>query len=213
MRLLLPLLALGCSEYGLRNGVSLATGPKTRDAGATKGDTAAPADTGFAPPTDTGQAPVPDVDTGSPPVEEDGCYADTYGYELNEAAKIITLDATTPVTVTLTLSDTAYQDELWIDSPDNVRLAQAWVDPIGTSLTLGPYAADTEIVFAVSVQTTGDYWRSGSGTRNKDGVVHGAATYEGDCAWAFGFEDLYGGGDMDFNDVVIRVEGNLKQVN
>jgi hypothetical protein len=42
--------------------------------------------------------------------------------------------------------------------------------------------------------------------------VHVSLTYEGGCSWLIGFEDLRGGGDLDFNDVVLRVEGLLRQV-
>jgi hypothetical protein len=70
----------------------------------------------------------------------------------------------------------------------------------------------TELVFATQVVTTGDHWQSGPGTRNRDGVVHGAATYEGGCAWLIGFEDLDGGGDLDYNDIVMEVSGMLQQV-
>lgn len=81
----------------------------------------------------------------------------------------------------------------------------------GTTFDLGAFGPGTELVFGIEVTTTGDHWKSGPAARNADGVVHVAPTYEGNCSWLVGFEDLYGGGDLDFNDVVMRVQGMLRQ--
>ena len=73
------------------------------------------------------------------------------------------------------------------------------------------YPADTELMFGILVNNTGDHFYQGPGSRNADGVEHIAITYEGGCSWLIGFEDLWGGGDRDFNDVVLRVQGMLRQ--
>ncbi len=144
-----------------------------------------------------------------PPV--DVCFEPEDGYDENPAALLVVTDGSEPITVTFVLSDTAYQDALVLDAPQQIPLVQAWSDAVGTALTLGPYPAETELVFGVDVQNTGLHWQSGPGSRNSDGVVHVAVTYEGDCSWLIGFEDLEGGGDLDFNDVVLRVQGPLRQ--
>ena len=121
----------------------------------------------------------------------------------------MTTDPSAPITVTLTLSDTSYDDRLLLDAPDVVELIESWSSPIGTTVEVGPYPVATELVFAIDVLNTGYHWQSGPSTRNADGVAHVAVTYEGDCSWLLGFEDLYGGGDLDYNDVVFRIEGLL----
>lgn len=156
---------------------------------------------------DTGEV-VTAFDTGLP---EDGCYEPEDGYEANAAARIVTDDSTTPIVITYVYSDTAYSDELWLDSPTSGLLAQSWVDTAGIEYTVGPWAEGTELVFGLAVNTTGDHWQSGPAGRNADGVIHGAATFEGECTWLLGFEDLYGGGDRDYNDLVFRVQGRLRQ--
>lgn len=193
MRFLSILLCLpACSDYEFKGS------DQSPDGGSEPSDTGTP---------DTDGAPVDD--TGP----DDDCWEPEDGYAENPAARIITTDSNTPVTVTFVESDTAYQDELWLDSPESTMLIQAWQDPVGTVRTLGPYAAESELIFGVEVYDTGMHWQSGPASRNSDGVVHVSVTYEGACAWLIGFEDLTGGGDLDYNDVVLRVEGMLRQDN
>jgi hypothetical protein len=147
----------------------------------------------------------------TPPESGDACYEPEDGYEQNPAALIVTDDGSTPVTVTFVSSSTAYTNDLVLDAPQWAYLVAAYADPPGTSLSLGPFPTDTELIFGIDVQDTGLHWQSGPAFRNSDGVVHVAVTYEGDCSWLIGFEDLEGGGDLDFNDVVLRVSGILRQ--
>ena len=124
---------------------------------------------------------------------------------------MFTNDASTPIVATFVFSDTGYDDSLLTDAPQSLFIVDAWQDPVGTSLAFGPYAMDSEVIFGIDVQNTGLHWQSGPGSRNSDGVVHVSITYEGGCSWVIGFEDLEGGGDLDFNDVVLRVQGELRQ--
>lgn len=155
-------------------------------------------------------------DTGHPTTDTaptDICYEPEDGYTTNAASRIFTTDSTTSITVTFVESSTSYSDELDIDSPESKKLIYAYSDSPGKILRLGPYATGTELIFGIDVNDTGMHWQSGPAGRNSDGVEHVAATYEGGCSWLIGFEDLTGGGDLDFNDVVMRVEGMLKQEN
>lgn len=200
------LLCAGCTEYGFASPgddvpiVHPRHGPNVDDS---TGDTG-PIDTG-SPPEDTSSPPE---DTEPAP---DACYEPEDGYAENPAARILTDDAATPITVTYVYSDTDYDDELWIDSPTSRQLVRSWADSPGLQYSLGPWGEGTELVFGLQVNDTGDHWQSGPGSRNSDGVVHGAVTYEGSCSWLVGFEDLNGGGDRDYNDVVFRVQGMLRQ--
>lgn len=200
---------LACTDYAFSTG-------KVVDAAAPV-DTAPEVDTGRTVPDSPGDSDPPDSappDSAPPDSGDsgsDGCYEPEDGYASNPAARIFTTDGVTPTVVTLVLSDTSYHDVLYLDSPVTVALADAATDPIGTTVSLGPYAADTELIFGIIPQDTGDHWQSGPASRNADGVEHVAVTYEGGCSWLIGFEDLYGGGDRDYNDVVLRVQGMLRQ--
>jgi hypothetical protein len=147
-------------------------------------------------------------DSGSP---GDACFEPAYGYDTVPSVRLFSTDPAPPVTVTMVLSDTAYDDSFLLDAPTVRALGDAWATPAGTSYDLGTFPVDSELTFGLQVHDTGDHWQSGPASRNADGVTHVAVTYEGGCSWLIGFEDLWGGGDLDYNDVVIRVEGMLRQ--
>jgi hypothetical protein len=212
-------LSAGCTDYGF-NHAPLTAEPiaghprggsaETADTGGDTGwrptgDTASEQDTEVATPQDTGTATDPEP-------AEDKCYEPEDGYDTNPATLIGTRDDSTPITISFVLSDTSYQDDLYLDTPESRFLVHAWEASAGDIGTFGPYAKGTEVSFGIGVNNTGDYWRSGLGSRNADGQAHVAVTYEGDCQWLIGFEDLYGGGDRDYNDVVLRVAGNLYEM-
>lgn len=184
-----PLVLLACTDYDLAHAVVSAKPGDT--------DTAVPVDTARATPADT---------------VDDACYSPEAGYALDPAARIVTRDATTPLTIQYLSSDAGYTNELWVDTPTSVELAVGGQTADGTMLTVGPFPAETEVVFGDHVEDTGDHWQSGPASRNSDGLVHGAATYQGACAWIIGFEDTSGGGDADYNDIIMLVAGNLRQV-
>ena len=194
----LALLLVGCSEYGLKE-------PLDGDLPATDGGGDGGGGDGTTP---GGGATTP----SEPPTDEqldDLCFAAEFGFETSPAARLVTTDPDTAISVTLTLSDTAYDDHLLIDAPIVAALIESWSAPAGEAVEVGPFAVGTELVFAIDVLNTGDHWQSGPADRNADLVAHVAVTYEGDCSWLMGFEDLYGGGDLDYNDVVFRIEGLL----
>jgi hypothetical protein len=82
----------------------------------------------------------------------------------------------------------------------------------GSSVNLGSFAVGTELVFAIYVRNTQQTFFMGPGTRNPDGVIH-AAVDNGVApqfpsygtvppgSIAIGFEDLFGGGDLDYDDL------------
>ena len=84
--------------------------------------------------------------------------------------------------------------------------------PVGSQVNLGAFAAGTELVFAIYVRNTGHTFFMGPGSRNPDGIAHGAVDNGvapqfpgyGTISPGFvglGFEDLFGGGDQDYDDL------------
>jgi Domain of unknown function (DUF4114) len=147
----------------------------------------------------------------TPATTDDACFEPEYGYSANPEAQLYTMDSSTPVTITFVLSSSDYSNTLWLETPEEVQLAQTWSDAPNSDHTLGPWLTNSELSFAIQPEETGDYWQSGPASRNEDGFPHVAVTYVGDCVWMIGFEDQRGGGDQDFNDVVLRVSGELRQ--
>jgi Domain of unknown function (DUF4114)/PEP-CTERM motif len=85
---------------------------------------------------------------------------------------------------------------------------------IGAMLNLGEPAAaglnpEDEFVLGIHVIDTGNDFFMGGGYDNPDGIVHAEVNYGLNQSAVIGFEDLFGGGDFDYNDVMIGVFGNL----
>lgn len=86
---------------------------------------------------------------------------------------------------------------------------------VGTTFDLGFFAAGTPLDIVLSVVTTGDEFRTGPGAGNPDGLAHAFVTYNlgGDPGrTGVGFEDIFGGGDLDFDDHLFSFT-NIRAVN
>jgi hypothetical protein len=74
----------------------------------------------------------------------------------------------------------------------------------GTEYTVpGSFLAGTLLDIQLKVVTTGNTWHTGPASGNADGKIHADVVYNylGDPTWTYvGFEDVSGGGDMDYND-------------
>jgi hypothetical protein len=160
---------------------------------------------------------IPDVDDpdddgdGTPDdTEDDLCFEPDSAWNLNPAAGLVVTQADLDLAATFEGSDAGYTSDLYLDQPAQVYVGTGHVSATGTSVALGTFPVGTELVFAITVQDTGDTFYSGPGSRNADGFNHAAVTYAGDCRWLVGFEDLYDGGDQDFNDIELTITGPLE---
>ena len=85
--------------------------------------------------------------------------------------------------------------------------------PGSQTQVLGSFNPGQEIVFGIYVydQARGRYYTyySGAPSNNPDGVQHVQLSQTGDGKYRIrvGFEDLYGGGDKDYNDLIFEVSG------
>jgi hypothetical protein len=108
------------------------------------------------------------------------------------------------VIVTFVSNGAGFTSELFLDGPIGEELGALFnnvTTEVGTSIDLGSLAAGTELIFTLLVKETGDIFYTGSGERNADGIGH-AAVESGEGQVLVGFEDLFGGGDFDFDDLV-----------
>ena len=74
--------------------------------------------------------------------------------------------------------------------------------PVGTTQSLGFFAPGTPLDIVLNVVSTGNSFHTGSGALNADGLPHANVVYnfgEPGRTW-IGFEDILGGGDLDYND-------------
>lgn len=119
----------------------------------------------------------------------------------------ITVANTGNVTATYLGHTAGYTNELYLYLPVNSNgvIFNNHTTPVGTTFDLGTFTAGTELEFAIYVLNTGETFYSGPGIRNPDGLAH-VKTDDAIVApeiWV-GFEDLLGGGDMDFDDVQFK---------
>lgn len=94
-----------------------------------------------------------------------------------------------------------YTSDLYLSSPTSTFIFTNHVANVGDTVDLGFFSAGTELVFSIYVRNTGDTFYSGLGSANPDGIAHANVINN----WApgltyVGFEDLYGGGDLDYDD-------------
>jgi len=83
----------------------------------------------------------------------------------------------------------------------------------GSTLSLGTFTAGTELDFRLEVQNTGMVFFTGIGANNIDGVAHAIVENIAEGSTMVGFEDLYGGGDRDYNDLVFEFSNTTTEDN
>ncbi|MDI6886797.1 MAG: DUF4114 domain-containing protein [archaeon] len=128
---------------------------------------------------------------------------------LYPAARIIVLSEDSDVTVTFQPSDAGCNNLYGLWSPDRRDLGWEHSTTPGTVFNLGHFPTGTELIFFIHHPCSGNTWLNGPGERNADGQVHAAISDLGFQTWQLGFEDLPGGGDRDFNDIITIVKGDL----
>lgn len=133
-------------------------------------------------------------------------------------AQICVLDETTEVIVDFAFSSAGYKNEFRLDKPRNVNLGWSQGEgetrqgsPFGTTWSLGTFPAGTELIFAD--KANGVTYYTGPADRNPDNLEHAAITLKNpdgtNHKYLVTFEDFWGGGDKDYNDLEFYVSGNL----
>lgn len=143
------------------------------------------------------------------PDGEDPCFEPEDAYDARPGGRLVLAEAG-EVVCTYLGSYAGYQDELWVEAPEELFLANNRRTSPGAEQVGGPWGAGVEVVLGLRVTDTGDRFVSGPSGRNADGQMHAAVSYRGDCTWIVGFEDLWGGGDRDYNDMSMKVSGPLR---
>jgi hypothetical protein len=111
-------------------------------------------------------------------------------------------------------SSAGFNSTISLDSPCcSIEFFPNHATSVGTSFSLGTFAAGTPLVLEQHVATTGDDWFTGPASNNDDDVVHaGIGSWGADASIPVngilvGFEDLAGGGDLDYNDLRLVLVG------
>ena len=110
------------------------------------------------------------------------------------------------VTAVFRGSNAGYFNSLCLEGPDNtLGVIFDKNTPRGSTFSLDSFEADTELLFRLHVRNTGLDFFTGDAGRNPDGLPHTLAltTFDEESnlfVTIIGFENLYGGGDEDYND-------------
>lgn len=116
----------------------------------------------------------------------------------------VVVDVTGEVTVKFLGYAASYSNDLYLFNPDNSygTIFNNHSTPVGTVESLGMFDAGTELIFGLHVNNTGYDFYTGPGSGNPDGVPHAVVDNMYSPTETFiGFEDLFGDGDNDFNDL------------
>ena len=76
---------------------------------------------------------------------------------------------------------------------------------IGRAVTLPAFNFGAELVFEIFVRDTNRTFRTGPASRNADGIAHAVVQCRGEGKARVSFEDSFGGGDRDFDDVQFEI--------
>jgi hypothetical protein len=124
------------------------------------------------------------------------------GEQLFSTGGEITVEVLGPVTAGLT-------SELRLYNADDTFVTIATNRDIGTRVVLPPRPAGEELVFGIFVRGPDDVFKMGPGDRNPDGLAHAKVAQTGERQFDVGFEDLFDGGDRDYDDNIFRFSGGL----
>ena len=113
------------------------------------------------------------------------------------------------VTVEVLPSTAGYTSELFLFSPDADHFIATNRD-IGLVVDLGFFPVGMELLFGIRVHNFAPWtYFIGEASRNPDGIEHAFVDLLSAGHAIVGFEDLSGGGDRDFDDVVFRFRGGI----
>jgi hypothetical protein len=95
-------------------------------------------------------------------------------------------------------------------------IGTGYVTPSGQTWTVDGWARGEEVLCWIYVRNTGDTFYSGPQERNPDGLVHATLTgledyFDGSVFTGvrIGFEEVFGGGDLDFDDIGVEITGGV----
>jgi hypothetical protein len=105
---------------------------------------------------------------------------------------------------------TGYTSRLFLLHSDGTRDNIGLNTDVGKHVTLGPFPAGRELVFGITLLNGGSTFFTGPASRNPDGIAHAIVTETSPGTFLVGFEDMFDGGDRDYDDNIYQFTGNLE---
>ena len=107
------------------------------------------------------------------------------------------------VKVTFKSKDAKYTNEFSIYEPVKKSIFKAKDSEVGNSFNIGPFKSGQTLVFALK-SPEGTFYTNPS--LNPDACVHVKKKQINNDTFEFGWEDQYGLGDWDFNDLIVDIQ-------
>jgi Big-like domain-containing protein len=119
------------------------------------------------------------------------------------------------ITVEVRPATAGLTSELRLYNADGTFTPVATNRELGRIVTLPARPTGEELLFGILVHArrrlpgSNHVFKLGPGDRNPDGLAHGRVVASGERQFDVGFEDLFDGGDRDYDDNVFRFSGGL----
>ena len=97
-----------------------------------------------------------------------------------------------------------FTSQLFLLRPDGTRVNISLNTEVGKRVTVGPFPAGQELMFGITMLDNGLTFLMGPASRNPDGIAHAEVTQTGVRTFLVGFEDMFDGGDRDYDDNVFQ---------
>jgi RHS repeat-associated protein/uncharacterized repeat protein (TIGR01451 family) len=110
-----------------------------------------------------------------------------------------------PVEVQVLPASAGITSELWLFEPIAKKIGTN--RDVDQTFQVGSFPAGAELVFGIKYDST--EFRMGPGDRNPDGIPHAVVTELENGKLKAGFEDLFGGGDRDYDDNLFEFRGGI----
>ena len=119
----------------------------------------------------------------------------------DDGGQILTVESET-VELLFVYAGAAYNNELSWDTARSGRSIFCLDERPGETISLGSYGKATVLDFSLRTPQ-GDLWVTGDGTYNPDGLAHARLEQRDEHTVRLSFEDMAGGGDLDYEDCVV----------
>lgn len=100
--------------------------------------------------------------------------------------------------------DAAFINEFWIYKPGNKLIFKATDAEVNKTFPVGNFRAGERLIFALKTPDGNIYYTDHS--LNKDACDHVNKVQTGKNKWELRWEDIYGLGDRDYNDLIVEIE-------
>ena len=108
------------------------------------------------------------------------------------------------VILTFLSKTAAYSNDLYLQGTSDSVLNNQTATP-GAQYSLGFFQVGAELAFTMFVKNTGFAYYTGSASLNPDSFLHAAYDVTSGQSLNIGFEDLFDGGDKDYDDLVFSL--------